>query len=296
MNHFEELLAKYNKTMEDISFEYENMSDEDLDSKFAELFDVVEVNIDESNAEDDIEDNTKENTIENGSDDNSDITDEATDEIEHEEHIESEVVEPETFSRTYELSHDDIRCALYNLLIPYEEADGKYYCITEVYDDYFVYESWCGGTVYGQAYVKDEEVVSFEGERYELFKELLTASEKAALDTMRSNYEALSEKLKVYEDAEIESKKVKLLNSTDYASIKDNEDFIKLVDDHANISYEELQAKCDQIILDTVKAGKYSVVSSDVELVSTSKKQFANPVVTKKKPSRYGNLFKKDKE
>ena len=33
----------------------------------------------------------------------------------------------ETITRTYELSHDDIRCALYNLLALYEEADDEYY-------------------------------------------------------------------------------------------------------------------------------------------------------------------------
>ena len=36
---FENLLAKYNKTAEDVTFEYENLSDEDLTAKFAEMFD-----------------------------------------------------------------------------------------------------------------------------------------------------------------------------------------------------------------------------------------------------------------
>ena len=283
MNHFEELLAKYSKTVEDITFEYEGMSDEELDAKFEELFG-------EGNTEPEDDSVVVENS------DETEEVEETEEESETTEVVET-IEEDTTFARTYELSHDDIRCALYTLLMPYEEADNTYYYISEVFDDYFVYESWCGSTVFGQGYVKDEETVSFEGERYELFKELLTASEKAELEAMRSNYAAISEKLKVYEDAEIEAKKVELLNAEDYASVRDSEAFVELVKDHANISYEELQSKCDQVILDAVKSGKYSAANSADEITKTSKKQFANPTVKKKtKPSRYGNLFAKENE
>ena len=283
MNHFEELLTKYGKTVEDITFEYEGVSDEELDAKFEELFG-------ECNAEPEDDSVVVENSVE------TEDVEETEEESETTEVVEA-IDEDATFTRTYELSHDDIRCALYNLLVPYEEADNTYYYISEVFDSYFVYESWCGSTFYGQGYVKTEETVSFEGERYELFRELLTASEKAELEAMRSNYAAISEKLKVYEDAETEAKKVELLNAEDYASVRDSEDFAALVEDHANISYEELQAKCDQIILDAVKSGKYSAANPVDETTKTSKKQFANPTVEKKKkPSRYGNLFAKEKE
>lgn len=276
MNHFEELLAKYSKTAEDITFEYESISDEELDAKFAELFDGEE---------------TQENAV--VAKENEEIEEVA--EVEPEAAEEEVVSENETFVRSFELSHEDIRCALYALLLPYEEADNEWYYISDVFDSYFVYESW-SGKIYGQEYVKDDEVVSFEGERYELFKELLTASEKAELEAMRSNYAAISEKLKVYEDAEIEAKKVELLNADDYASVRKDEAFAELVKDHANISYEELQLKCDQIILDAVKSGKYSAVSSADEPAATSKKQFANPSVKKTKPSRYGKLFTKEND
>ena len=39
---FKELLAKYNKTKEDITFEYENLSDEELEIKFTEVFGEAE--------------------------------------------------------------------------------------------------------------------------------------------------------------------------------------------------------------------------------------------------------------
>ena len=166
-----------------------------------------------------------------------------------------------------------------------------------MYDDYFVYESWYGdGAIYGQGYVKNGEIVSLDGERYELFRELLTASEKAELESMRSNYAAITEKLKVYEDAEIEVKKVELLNAEDYASIRNTEVFAELVENHANISYEELQSKCDKLLLDAVKSGKYSAVNPVDDNTKTSKKQFTNPTVKKTKPSRYGKLFAKENE
>ena len=294
MNHFEELLAKYSKTAEDVTFEYESMSDEELDAKFEELFGESETEIEDDSV-------VVENSRETEDVDQSEevvVTEEV--ETTEEESETTEVVETiaenEAFTRTYELSHDDIRCALYNLLMPYEEADNTYYYISEVFDDYFVYESWCNGAIYGQGYIKDDETVSFDGERYELFRELLTASEKAELEAMRSNYAAISEKLKAYEDAEIEAKKVELLNADDYASIRDNEVFAGLIEDHENISYEELQFKCDQVLLDAVKSGKYSAVNSVDDATKTSKKQFTNPTAKKTKPSRYGKLFAKENE
>ena len=38
MTKFEELLAKYNKTVEDVTFDYSELSDEELEAKFAEVF------------------------------------------------------------------------------------------------------------------------------------------------------------------------------------------------------------------------------------------------------------------
>ena len=186
MNHFEELLAKYNKTVEDITFEYEGVSDEELDAKFEELFGESETEPEDGSVV--VEDGDETEEVE--------VVEETVvvEEAEATEVVET-VAENEVFTRTYELSHDDVRCALYALLVPYEEADNTYYYISEVFDSYFVYESWCnGGAIYGQGYVKDDETVSFDGERYELFRELLTASEKAELEAMRSNYAAISEK------------------------------------------------------------------------------------------------------
>ena len=39
----------------------------------------------------------------------------------------------EKMTRSFELSHDDIRYALYNLIIPYEEADNDYLWIMDIF-------------------------------------------------------------------------------------------------------------------------------------------------------------------
>ena len=296
MNHFEELLSKYGKTIEDIEFEYENMSNEELDDKFAELF---EEKVEESVVEtlsNEIPETTESDKVvkEVVEEEISTTNPEESFEGSSNKNLELDIVntkESEKFVRTYELSHDDIRCALYNLLVAFEEVDNTYYWISDVYDDYFVYESYCGDCVYGQRYKKEEDVVSFVGERYKLYKELLTESEKAELERLRSDYSVVSEKLNQYEAMENENKKTVLLSSNDYASINSNEEFKSLVNNHENISFEELQEKCDKILLDAVKNGKFDAGATNASTVSV--KHFANPKSKTTKTSRYGKLFTK---
>lgn len=258
---FEKLLEKYNKTVEDITFEYADMTDEELEAKFKEIF---------------------------GEADTADNANNATDGEQS----------TEKMIRTYELSHDDIRMVIYNLLIPYEKANDECYWIVDVFDTYFVYESCITSKLYGQAYTKTDDTLAFDGDRYELFAEYLTASEKAELEAMRSNYAEITARLEKYEAAEIEAKKTELLNSDEYSSIKDSEAFAELVSNHKDITLEELQERCDKVLLDTVKSGKFSFAENDTSNGKSknmpSVKLFSNPNNSKTiKPSRYGNLFKK---
>ena len=127
MSKFEELLKKYDKTVDDIDFDYESLSDEELEVAFQKAFD--------------------------GNSDTDNVTN-----------------EDNKFTKTFELSHDDIRCALYNLLIPFEESDNADYWISDVYDTYFIYEDW-NNHIYGQKYDVDGDNVAFDGERYNLHRE-----------------------------------------------------------------------------------------------------------------------------
>lgn len=103
--------------------------------------------------------------------------------------------EPEKFIKSFELSHSEIRYALYQLLSPVEDEDNEWYFIDQVYDDRFEYENWEGTKIYRQGYKKEEDIVSFVGERIELFQYRLTKEEKEAIDIMRNNYSALEEEV-----------------------------------------------------------------------------------------------------
>lgn len=241
MNKFSELLAKYGKTLEDIKFEYKDLSDEELETKFAEEFG-----------------NYTEGTGENLSTDGK-----------GEDHVvpEDNGGEPEQFEkmvRTYEISHEDTRYALYVLLEEYESVDNEWYFINSVYDTYFTYENWTGDKIYGQAYIKDGDNVAFSGERYNLHRELLTDSEYAELQSMRSNYSSIMAELNTYKENELVTKKEELFNSKDYDGIRETKEFVELKNKSKEYSIEELTDKLDKVISNSVKNGTFSFTEKEL--------------------------------
>ena len=288
MDKFNELLEKYGKTADDIDFEYEDMTDEELESKFEEVFGKLEEN----------------STSEPSNDEGTDDGDESEENPEVKEDNacggggsgttkkkKKNSVENEPMTKTYEISHDDIRYALYNLLSSYEESDNDWYYITGVYDSYFVYESWNGGKIYGQKYTKDNDNVAFDGERYTLHKEYLTDSEYAELQSMRSNYAALKEFKETAEKNELHAKREEILNSEKYEAVSDTEAFKELVKNMDNYSLEELEKEAKIIFADNFNMETFAVHAEKAQKNSTVK-VFAN-VNKSKKDSRYGNLFSK---
>ena len=288
MDKFNELLEKYGKTAEDIDFEYEDMTDEELESKFEEVFGKLEEN----------------STSEPSNDEGTDDGDESEENPEVKEDNacggggsgttkkkKKNSVENEPMTKTYEISHDDIRYALYNLLSSYEESDNDWYYITGVYDSYFVYESWNGGKIYGQKYTKDNDNVAFDGERYTLHKEYLTDSEYAELQSMRSNYAALKEFKETAEKNELHAKREEILNSEKYEAVSETEAFKELVKNMDNYSLEELDKEAKIIFADSFNMETFAARTEKAQKNSTVK-VFAN-VNKSKKDSRYGNLFSK---
>ena len=89
---------------------------------------------------------------------------------------------------------------MYNLLAPVEAEDNEWYFIDQVYDDRFEYENWEGTKIYRQEYKKEDDIISFVGERIELFQEKLTKEEKEALDEMRNNYSKLLDEFEEYKN------------------------------------------------------------------------------------------------
>ena len=193
----------------ELDFDYENMSDEELDSAFEDFkcrkkkCEEEDSDVDGSEEGNSEESGSEESTSEEGSseeenpkDSNDDEDDAGDDESKK---------NSENFVKNFkvEISHEDIRYALYNLIAEYEESDNEWYGIYAVYDDYFVMQGWCNGKFYKQGYSIDGENVSLDGERTELFQMLLTESEKLAVDKLRGDYAELEEKyneLKTFKD------------------------------------------------------------------------------------------------
>ena len=296
-NMFEKLLEKYGKTVEDITFDYAELSDEELESKFAEMFEEAETGTDGSGDEPS-NDGEGDGTADPKADANTDDNGEGSDDGNEDNSDDGEDNEQfEKLVRTFEISHEDVRYALYSLLGSFEEMDNEWYWISNVYDSYFVYENWDGTKIYRQDYSKDGDNVAFENERVELFKELLTASEKAELDAMRSNYAALKEFKENVEKNELAAQKNELINSEKYAVIAEkneegkytNEAFAKLVSEMDNYSLAELETQIKVIHSDFM--AENSNFSAKPESKISSVKVFANPNKKAKPKKRYGNLF-----
>lgn len=292
MRHFEELLEKYGFTAEELDFDYANMSDEELDAAFEEFKCRKDKKYDD-------ETDTGEGT------DPTDETEPTDDEKDPEEDPEENEPEDddeskkkgENFVKTFkvEISHEDIRYALYNLLGEYEENDNEWYGIYAVYDNYFIMQGWIYGKFYKQGYAIDGENVSLEGERTELFQMLLTESEKLAVDKLRGDYADLEVKyneLKTFKDnydaAEQKAAKDAIFADEAYESIKESDEFKTLMSDAEKYSVKEIQNKCDLLFAASIKKAQFAAKDKKSHSLGFNfgKKE-------DKKSSAYGNLFDK---
>lgn len=280
MNKIEELLNKYNKTIDDITFEYDEMSDEELEVKFAEMFD--DDSVDEGDSEDGKSDGD---------------SDEGDDEGTSEENFSKDTL----FNKLFEISFDEIRYAL-NALCSIYRNDSEWCYVSRVYDNYFIMEDWDNDKFYKQFYTRDGDNVTLSGERIEVFAMLLTESEKLSIEEMRSNYAELKEFKENVEKNELLSKKEEILNSEKYAVLaqKDeegkfiNEAYAKLVSEIDNYSLADLETQIKVIHSDFVSEhSEFSASEVKKEKETVSKKQFANVQKKASKPSRYGKLFSK---
>lgn len=281
MGKFEELLAKYGVTAEEVTFEIEGLSDEELEAKFAEVFE---------NGGDEGE-GTGDNGAGEGEGDNGDGEGDG-------EGTGGEG-EPEKFTKifTVELSHDDIRNALYTLIRQYETED-EYYYIREVFDNYFVMQDWWNNKIYKQDYAVDGENVSLEGDRVEVFEILVTKEEKDALEALKENYAALEGKyneLKEFKDnydaAELKGKKDEIFAREEYSVLAEDEAFKALIADAEKFSLEEVEAKAKAIFADyVIKTGEFSANKEE----NKSKTIGFNFNKKESKKGPYGNLFAKD--
>lgn len=304
MDKFNELLEKYGLTAEDVTFEYEELSDEELEAKFMEEFDDASEGAGEGEGE----------TTAEGEEGSEDVTtvEETTEEPEvidepvaeedgeepTEEPEEEEVTEPgaivedtlpskkqDVYELTYELSHSDVRNALYEII---NTEENSYKWIAEIYESYFIYEDYEENwRYYRQKFTKDGENIALDGEATEVFTEWLTQDEKDALEALKSNYAELKSFKDTYDAEKLNEERQAVLNKAEYDEIRETEEFAALVAEAENYSVEELSVKADLIFAAAMKQ-KFNFAAKEEKPHAVSMNFSAK---TKKKVEAYAGLF-----
>ena len=258
MDKFNELLEQYGKTAEDITFEYEGLSDEELEAKFAELFSSSEHEPEPEPEADPEPDGTQVNYS-------------------------------ATFNgRTVQMSVSlqEKIAALWQLVNDTYGDDDTWYDVT-VYDEekYVIMVDYWRGKGYKQSYKVKKDTYSLIGDRVEVFAKWLTQDEIDKLDRMKADYAEATEKLGRYED---EPKKLEILNSEDYSLIAEDAEFVALKDqkNHFELSVEEVASRADAILTKAAKERRFTV---DGQMQEHQPKPL--PQTARKPQKRFGSLF-----
>ena len=205
--------------------------------------------------------------------------------------VENEEVVEEKFEIKFELSHSDVRAALYNLLNAYSEDGYSCAWIIEVYDNKFIYEDWTdeGYKFFRQTYSKDGDNIAFDGDRVEVFNEWLSKDEKNALDALKSSYAELKAFKDSYDAAELQAQKDQVFAKKSYEKLAGVAAFEELKQNAVNFSVEELVEKVKIVYADFME-------QNEVPEVETQPTKVIGFNFNKKEPKKsyYGNLFNKD--
>ena len=285
---FEELLKKYNVKKEDIDFDYEGLSDGELEAKFKEKFedtDATDSNMDstlenqddnsapapESNAKEGNQ-NTEQNsdaaesTTDGKNNDNSHENPEESDsEKSSGDDSESDVTsttgekKKKKYSinidgniKSFEVALDDKIFALSNLVnTQYGESDNCWYSV-KVYEKYLVMSDYWTGIAYKQTYSQDGDNFSLTGDRVEVFATYLTQEELNELDEMRNNYAALVEYKSNAEFSKLHSQREEILSAEKYAVLKDTDEFKSLVENMDKYNLVDLEKEVKVIFADYI--------------------------------------------
>ena len=290
MNKFEELLAKYGKTADEVTFEYKNLSDEELEVAFKEAFEETEEETETVVEETVIEEESEETVIE-------ETAEEVVEEVEEvacDESVDEVVEQPEEkFVLKYELSHDDIRTALYSLLAATSEDGYCYNWIVEVYDDKFIYQDCVEGKFYRQGYSKDVENVALGEDKVEVFNEWLSQAEKDALDALKADYSVLKAFKETYDAAQLQAQKDAVFAREEFASVVNTKAFKTLMENSKDYTIEECEQKA-KTILEDCNDYVANFASQDVDPKKPKTLGLNFNAKPSKKKVAYAGLFDKD--
>jgi len=303
---FEELLTQYGKTVEDVTFEYEGLSDEELRSAFEEAFGKNEETTEEATTEEETsestdesagetqdfegeskenEDETKENSEGDGETNVQESLDEQPAVVEFTAKINGEV-------RTFSVSLNDKLNAIYNLVnVTYGELDDDFYDVV-VFEDTKTVEmhGFFRGKNYRQTYKVRNNEYQLIGDRVEIFCKWMSEDELNQFENMKSNYAAL-EQFKADKEAEVvRNEKMALL--ADYSVIEDTEEYKALIQNIDTFSKDEVIEKADAIVGKLARKGVGFNFAQQTP-VSSSKHffGFTNNESGKENAPAYANFF-----
>ena len=302
---FDELLKKYNKTAEEVTFDIEGLSDEELEAKFAEEFGETEAEVEAPTVEEKpvpTEDNSTEEEVTPTEESEAPAEGDAGKEGEEadtpapEEGGEEQPVADITASiktgeniKTFELSLNEKDRALHDLVnITYGDVDNDYYSTTSYEDSgYLIMESWFTGRAYKQGFERNGDEYALVGERVEVFSIWVTEEEKTQFESMKNSYDSMVTKLQNYEN---EPAKMDVLNGDEYAGVRNSEEFEALmsIDAHFELSVDEVKAQADSILLNAAKNKSLDFAAQNAQ---TTRK--AIQFKKNKCSGRYGNMFSK---
>lgn len=289
MNKLEELLQKYGKSKEDIDFDYEGMSDDELETKFSELF--------EEEAESQIGDSENQTQTESTEDETDETTPQAEDGSFTEKKKKKSVLSVNELSDgavevSFELSHDVKRSKIYGYLASLERENDcrEWYYLTNIYDKRFIYQK--NGKdineLYGQKYeFNDKDELILIEEPYKVHEEYLNDEEYTALNEMRASYETIKNELEEYKLKEQRQEKVNvLINDETFSKYIDEEEFKELMINIDKYSLDEFKDKADSAYGKLIKRND-ALKEASFSMPRHQMFSFENST-----DSPYGDLFK----
>ena len=312
LDKFNELLAKYNKTAEDVTFDYENLSDEELEQAFVTAFETSDLDAGQGDAADNGDatgngadtgaDNGTGDTNENDNDNSGDNADQDAGEgtgAEDNGENQTGVVAPDKVSVTlsdgsikeFAMSLNDIDRQLHQLVNDTYATE-----VIEIDGKFIVFRDYESGKSYRQSYTKvDDEKYALVGDRVSVHSAWLTDDEEEALNSMKASFEDMKSKLATYETADNAAKKSEMLASTAYAAIKDTDEVKAIVGDEAAfaaLTAVELGDKLDKIVLEYAKSGKLNFAQIEEKTAPKTTPKKGLPIRSMNTNSRYGGIFR----
>ena len=204
--------------------------------------------------------------------------------------------------RSFSRSLGDVIYALSDLVNATYSDDQTIYMV-DVFDDgsakskYLIMQDMFSGKAYKQGWSFKDGVYALKGERTEVYSVWVTAEERDELESLRSNYAAVSSKLeetsKELDLYKAEPEKIDMLNSEDYASVKGTAEFAELSkrETYFSLSKEEIESKLNAMLVNFAK--QYGKENAPETTTPVSVKRFGFGD-TENKSGRYGGTFKKN--